>query len=283
MLRALSICLAVSLATAGPGHAQAPAAQGTLRADTLAVFDAVGMAESFAIMVEAGKRDAGALADTLFPGRDAQGWAQMVDRLYTESALRRVFESAFPEDRIAAARAQEILDFFGSETGRRVVAGELAAWRAITDPEVEAAANALYQQRLAENDPRIGQLSRLIASNDFVDLNVMGALNSNYAFLLAMSDGGAYERPVAQDMILRQVWQQEPQIREDATLWLYSFQVLAYADLSDSELEAYIAFSNSGAGQAYNSALFAGFDAVYTQMSTRLGTAAAQFMTGEPL
>lgn len=283
MLRALSICLAVSIATTGPGHAQAPVAQSTLRADTLAVFEAVGMAESFAIMVEAGKRDAGALADALFPGRDGQSWAQMVNRLYTEATLRRVFESAFPEGRMTEVRAQEILDFFGSETGRRVVAGELAAWRAITDPEVEAAANALYQQRLAEDDPRIGQLSRLIASNDFVDLNVMGALNSNFAFLMAMSDAGAYEGPVAQDMILRQVWQQEPQIREDATLWLYSFQLMAYTDLSEAELEAYIAFSNSEAGQVYNSALFAGFDAVYTEMSTRLGTAAAQFMTGEPL
>lgn len=284
MFRALSFCLAIGLgAVAAPVHAQAPVAQTSLRADTLALFDAVGMEESFAIMVDTGRRDAGALADSLFPRRDGQGWAQMVDRLYTPTALRRTFVDAFPEDRMSVARAREILDFFTSDIGQRVVEGELTAWRAITDPEVEAAAIALYEQRQADGDPRIDLLSRMIASNDFVDLNVMAALNSNYAFLLAMSDGGAYERPIAQDTILRRVWQEEPRIREEATRWLYAFQLMAYDNLTDAELEAYIAFSESGAGQAYNSALFAGFDAVYTEMSGRLGIAAAQFMTGEPL
>lgn len=284
MFRALSICLAVAFgAVGGPALAQAPAAQASLRDDTLALLDAVGMEESFGIMVEAGRRDAGAMAETLFPARGGQGWTRLVERLYTPTVLRRTFVRAFPEDRLPAARARDILDFFTSETGQRVVAGELTAWRAITDPEVEARAITLFEERRAAGDPRIDLLTRLIASNDFVDLNVMAALNSNYAFLSAMSEGGAYERPIPQETILSRVWQQEPRIRAEATRWLYAFQLMAYADLSDAELEAYIAFSDSEAGRAYNSALFSGFDAVYTEMSTRLGTAAAQFMTGEPL
>ena len=239
--------------------------------------------ESFAIMVEAGLRDAGALEETLFPGRGGEGWSRLVEQLYTPDAIRAVFEQAFPQERMQAERAEEILAFFTSETGQRVVEGELAAWRAITDPEVEAAANEFYFQRLAAGDSRLDLLTRLIESNDFVDLNVMAALNSNYAFLLAMSDGGAYEQQIAQDMILSQVWQQEPRIREDTTLWLYSFPLMAYNDLSDAEMEAYIAFSESEAGQVYNSALFAGFDAVFREMSYLLGSAAANYMTGEPL
>ena len=279
MLRA--ICLSFSLVF-GAGAALAQGAV-ELRADTLAMLDAVGMEQSFEIMVQAGTRDGRGLEDDLFPGRGGGSWSSVVDRIYTPDALRAVFHSGFPEDRLSEDRAGEILAFFSSDLGQRIVAGELAAWAAITDQAVEDAANEVYFQHLANADPRLDLLNRFTEVNGFVDFNVMGALNANFAFLRGMSDGGAYERPVPQDMILTQVWQSEPEIREDTVLWLYSFQLLAYADLTNAELEAYIAFSETEAGQLYNSTVFAGYDAVFSEMSYRLGNAAAIFMTGEPL
>ncbi|WP_127558448.1 DUF2059 domain-containing protein [Nioella ostreopsis] len=278
MLRA--ICLSVSLVVgAGPALAQSPVA---LRETTLAMLDAIGMEQSINIMVQAGVRDGRGLEDDLFPGRGGAAWGNVVDRLYAHDTLRGFFYEGFPEDRLSEDRAAEITAFFSSDLGERIVEGELTAWEAITDQAVEDAANEVYFQQLAEANPRLELLERFTEVNGFVDFNVMGALNANFAFLRGMSDGGAYERPIPEDMILTQVWQGEPEIREDTILWLYSFQLMAYADLSDEELEAYIAFSESDAGQLYNSTVFAGYDAVFSEMSYRLGNAAAVFMTGEP-
>jgi hypothetical protein len=278
MLRA--ICLSVSLVIgAGPALAQSAP---PLREDTLAMLDAIGMEQSINIMVQAGVRDGRGLEDDLFPGRGGAAWGSVVDRLYAPDTLRAYFYEGFPEDRLAEDRAAEITAFFSSELGERIVEGELTAWEAITDQAVEDAANEVYFQHLAEANPRLELLDRFTEVNGFVDFNVMGALNANFAFLRGMSDGGAYERPIPEDMILTQVWQSEPDIREDTILWLYSFQLMAYADLTDEELEAYIAFSESEAGQLYNSIVFAGYDAVFSEMSYRLGNAAALFMTGEP-
>ncbi|WP_420398177.1 hypothetical protein [Nioella sp.] len=278
MLRA--ICLSVSLVIgAGPALAQSAP---PLREDTLAMLDAIGMEQSINIMVQAGVRDGRGLEDDLFPGRGGAAWGSVVDRLYAPDTLRAYFYEGFPEDRLAQDRAAEITAFFSSDLGERIVEGELTAWEAITDQAVEDAANEVYFQHLAEANPRLELLERFTEVNGFVDFNVMGALNANFAFLRGMSDGGAYERPIPEDMILSQVWQSEPDIREDTVLWLYSFQLMAYADLSDEELEAYIAFSESDAGQLYNSTVFAGYDAVFSEMSYRLGNAAALFMTGEP-
>ncbi|MGI3184089.1 DUF2059 domain-containing protein [Nioella aestuarii] len=278
MLRA--ICLSVSLVIgAGPLLAQTSVA---LREDTLAMLDAIGLEQSIGIMVQAGTRDGRGLEEDLFPGRGGAAWGHIVDGLYAHDSLRAAFYEGFPEDRLTEERAEEILAFFSSELGERIVEGELTAWEAITDQAVEDAANEVYFQYLADADPRLDLLERFTEVNDFVDFNVMGALNANFSFLRGMSDGGAYERPIPEDMILTQVWQSEPEIREDTILWLYSFQLMAYAELSDEELEAYIAFSESDAGQLYNSTIFAGYEAVFSEMSYRLGNAAAIFMTGEP-
>ena len=279
MLRA--ICLSMSiLVWAAAAHAQGAV---SLREETLTLFEAIGLEESFDIMAEAGARDGRGLEETLFPGRGGAAWGGVIDRLYTIDALRAAFTGGFPEHRLESGQAEEITAFFASDLGQRIVEGELTAWRAITDPGVEEAANEIYFQHLSDADPRLELLERFTEANDFVDFNVMGALNASFAFLRGMSDGGAYEQEIPEDLILSQVWQGEPEIREDTVLWLYSFQLMAYSDLSDDEMEAYIAFSESPAGQLYNATLFAGYDAVFTEMSYRLGNAAAVFMTGEPL
>jgi hypothetical protein len=70
---------------------------------------------------------------------------------------------------------------------------------------------------------------------------------------------------------LSEVWGQEPELRRDTIEWLYSFQLSAYSGLSDADIEAYTAFSETEAGAALNAALFAAFDTVFNQLSFRAG------------
>ena len=248
-----------------------------------ALFEAVGMDENFEILAEIGLADAIGLEETMFPGRGGDAWRAVLTGFYQSGPLQATFTGAFPADRLSEEAMAQVTLFYSTDLGQRIVAGELTAWRAISDDATEEAANAAYFQYLEENDPRLGLLSQFIEVNGFVDLNVSGALNSNYAFYRGLSDSGAYDQALPPAVMLNEVWGQEPEIRRETVLWLYSFQLMAYEGLSDAEMETYIAFSETPAAQTYNAALFAGFDAVFETMSYRLGSAAALFMTGERL
>ena len=53
--------------------------------------------------------------------------------------------------------------------------------------------------------------------------------------------------------------------------------------LSKAELDAYIAYSESPAGQQLNAALFAAFDGVFTPVSKALGLAVARELQGQDI
>jgi len=248
-----------------------------------ALFESVGMDENFEILAEIGMADAIGLEDNLFPGRGGDAWRAVLTGFYQSGPLQDIFSQAFPSDRLSPEDVAQVTLFYSTDLGQRIVSGELTAWRAISDEATEEAANAAYFQLLEDNGARADLLSRFIEINGFIDLNVQGALNSNYAFYRGLSDAGAYEQALPPAMMLNEVWGQEPEIRRETVLWLNSFQLMAYEGLSDAEMETYIAFSDTPAARAYNAALFAGFDAVFETMSYRLGSAAARFMTAERL
>jgi len=206
----------------------------------------------------------------------------MVERIYDRTAMEEAVRGR-AEPALSEAEVEELTAFFTSETGRKIVSLEISARRALLDEAVEQMSEESYAAALEEGDPRLDLLEEFVEANDLVERNVVGALNSNYAFYAGLADGGAFDFDLTEEQILRDVWGQEPEIRTDTTEWLYSYLFLAYRPLSDDELEAYIALSASDAGQALNGALFEGFDAMFNGISAALGMAAAQFMGGQEL
>ncbi len=247
-----------------------------------ALLTAVGIEDVLDIMREEGISYATELAGDLFPGRGGAQWSAMVERIYDREAMEEAVRSR-AEPALSEAEVAELTAFFTSETGRRIVSLEISARRALLDEAVEEMSEESYAAALEEGDPRLDLLEAFVEANDLVERNVVGALNSNYAFYAGLADGGAFDFELTEDQILRDVWGQEPDIRTDTTEWLYSYLYLAYRPLSDDELEAYIALSSSDAGQALNGALFEGFDAMFNGISAALGLAAAQFMGGQEL
>ena len=81
--------------------------------------------------------------------------------------------------------------------------------------------------------------------------------------------------------MLRQVYQQEPEIRADMEDWTMNFSVLAYGLLSTEEMQSYLDMSRTSEGQTLNAALFAGFDRVFEMHSFELGRAMSEFMAGD--
>ena len=114
-----------------------------------------------------------------------------------------------------------------------------------------------------------------------IERNVTTAMNSNYQFLRGLSEGGGLN--MSEEEILSDVVGEIEVIRADTTAWLYGYLLMAYSPLTDAELQTYIDYGQTPAGQAMNRALFDGFGTAYQDISYALGRAVALNMLAEEL
>ncbi len=219
----------------------------------------------------------------MFPGQGGAGWKATVAVIYDAPTMKARFDAAFVEALAGSPQVDAIAAFFASDLGQRALVLEIEARRALLDPAAEVAAKAAFAQMQASGDDRVAALEGFVAANDLIEANVMGGLNSNLAFYRGLAEVGALQDAMPEDQMLADVWAQEPAIRDETTDWLFPYLALAYKPLSDADLAAYQAFSETPAGQAINHALFAAFDAVFGTVSRDLGRAAAQQMQGQEL
>jgi hypothetical protein len=219
----------------------------------------------------------------MFPAGGGAEWDAAVSRIYDVARLRTGFAAALGQALGSDPEAiAEITRFFASDLGQRILNLEIEARRAFLDTASEEAAQVAADDAAAARDPRVGQLRRMIEAADLLEMNVAGALSGNLAFMTGMASTGAYGA-VPDDQILSDVWGQEDQIRADTSTWLYSYLGLAYHPLTEAEMESYIAFWESPAGQKLNAALFAAFDTVFREVSLELGKAAGTAMQGRDI
>lgn len=269
MFSRLAACgLAVTLAL--PVHAD-PAEE---------LLDALKIGEIVELMRVEGQGYAEGMAKDLLPTGGTAAWQQAVDRLYTPEAMEEVVRAGFLKS-FGDTDAAPLLAYFGSDAGQEVVTLEIEARRAMVDPDVEAAAREAWRERAGSGDARLDQLDHFVEANDLLETNVVGALNASFQFYLGLVDGGGLE--MTETEIVEEVWMQEEATRVDTLEWLYGYLLLAYRPLSDAELDAYIDISATPEGKAMNRALFAGFNAMYNEISYGLGLAAAHEMLAQDL
>jgi hypothetical protein len=278
----LGLVLGIGLHAPEPATAQTAPLDAASTVDVAPLFEALGLPEMIEIMREEGLDYGRTIATDLFTGRSGADWTATVGEIYDAGRMRAAVEAAMTSA-LADADLEPILDFFTSDTGRNIIGLEVSARRALLDDAVEEASKAAAAIAQADATPRFQQVDRFVTINDLVETNVVGALNSNYAFYVGLGDGGAFPQAMAEDQILADVWAQEGEIRQNTTEWVYSFLMMAYQPLSDEDMEAYIAFSETEAGQTLNRTMFAAFDEVFTDISLALGLAASRYMVGQEL
>jgi hypothetical protein len=235
----------------------------------------------FEVLREEGLANGADLAADMLGGRGGPGWDRAVAAIYDMPILRARFNQVLRASLDAEPEARAaIVEFFASDLGRRILGLEIEARRAFLDTAAEEAARVAADRRRMERDPRAGQIDRFIAAGDLLEMNVAGALTGNLAFMSGMNETGINGVILPQEELMAQVWDQEEQIRTDTESWLHAYLGLAYAPLSDAELDAYIAFWETPAGQRLNAALFSAFEAAFGDVSRGLGRAAGQAMLG---
>lgn len=244
------------------------------------LMDALQVESMLGIMRTEGLSYGEELASDMLPGGSSAPWRDSLSQIYDADRMRDVVRSGFAET-FDGTDPDPLIAFFSSDLGQRVVQLELAAREAMVDDAVEEAAREAYQDLKGDEGPRLDQLRRFVEVNDLLEANVTGALNASFKFYSGLVDGGGLR--MSEGDILSDVWSQEEDTRMDTREWLYAYLLLAYEPLEDEELEAYIALSETSQGRALNRALFAGFNAMYDEISYALGLAAAQQMKQQEL
>ena len=251
-------------------------------ADAGRLFDAIGMPRIIEVMREEGLDYGETIRADLLAGQGGAGWSATVSAIYDARAMDERMREDFA-DRLEGVDLTPLLEFFESERGKLIVEAEVAARRAFLDDGVEEAAGAAVADLRADDPERYGRLEAFVAANDLVESNVMGAMNSNYAFYQGLMAGEAFEDTLTEEQVLADIWSQEDSIRSETELWVFSFLGLAYAGLGDADIDAYVALSRTEAGRALNRALFGSFNEMFTDVSRRLGEGAAQILVGQDI
>lgn len=247
-----------------------------------ALLDAVGIQRMLELMREEGLVYGTELAEDFLGGNGGRSWDAAVQDVYDLDRMRLRLKEGF-EDSMDEDLLDPVEAFYTSETGTEIVSLELAAREAFLDKTLEDATKARIPELEAEHPETYAQVTEFIEVNDLVEQNVVGALNSNYAFYMGLIDGGGFPGDLSETAILADVWGQEPEIRASTTEWLYAFLLTAYLPLETEAMEDYLEMSRSEAGQAFTRALFAGFDEMFIEISRNLGAAASRFMASEEL
>lgn len=247
-------------------------AQPATKADVDTLFDALGLPEMIAIMREEGLAYGDTLAADMLPGGPTPDWASTVSGIYDLDAMTGAISTSFTTA-LTGEEIGPILDFFTSDVGQKIITLEIDARRAMLDEAVEEAAKEQAALAAMDETPRYLQVQAFIAANDLIENNVVGALNSSYAFYMGLIDGGAMPPGVTPDTALQDVWSQEAEIRQSTEEWAYSFFLLAHDPLTDDELDQYIAFSESEPGNLLTDALFTAFNGTFDGISRDLGLA----------
>ena len=220
----------------------------------------------------------------MFPGRGGAEWTGIVGAIYDPAVMRGRFEARLAAELNGDAETvAQAMAFFGSAQGQRILGLEIGARRALTDDAAEEAAKVTVEDMIAKSDPRMDVLRTFAETNELIEMNVTGALNANLAFYQGLDEGGAFGGEMTEEQMLNDVWGQEAEVRGQTEEWLFSFLALAYAPLSEADMAAYQAYSETPGGRRMNRALFAAFEAVFTPISHDLGVAAARRMQGEDI
>jgi hypothetical protein len=269
-------------------YAVAPAAAQPAPADLRALGDVLQMDKTLAIMQREASQNAQEIAPDLFGGAAPAQWGAAITALFDPATARAEFDKglALGAANLSGAHLAEVMAFFQSPLGQRIVSLEVTTREALLDDTIEAAAQDVWADMQANPLPaqtqRAGLLQDIVTANDLIETNIAAALNGNFAFYQGLIDAGAVGGISADDM-LADVWAAEPQVRADMQDWLFPFLAMAYAPLSDEDLQSYITFSQTAAGRALNGALFAAFDALGAVQSRGMGLAAGRLMAGQDI
>jgi Uncharacterized protein conserved in bacteria (DUF2059) len=276
--------LVAALAFAPPSFAETSAEPPVAAVSIAELGKVLQLDALFQVLREEGLAHGDTLQADMFPMGGGAAWKATVAGFYDLPLIRarfnQVLRAKLAQD---PATLQAIIAFYDSELGQRVVGLEIEARRAFLDIAAEEAARVAAEDAASAKDPKVALIRRMIEAGDLLEMNVAGSMTGTLAFMSGMADSGAYGANIPEEQVISDAWGQEDATRADLSTWLYAFLGLAYAPLTEAELQSYVEFWESPAGQRLNTALFAAFDEAFRTVSYDLGHAAGTAMLGRDI
>lgn len=262
-----------------------PALSQGIEAQVQRLDDLTLLAQTLDIVALEGVAQGKELGKGLLGSPNDPSWSQALARVYDISRMRQLYDAALAEALVAdPVLVYEVATFLTSPLGKRALELEVEARRTVIDEAAEAAAGEFFAVIKIEDAERLALFERLVVAADMIDSNVMSGLNGNFAFLKAMAKADpAQAGKIDEQTLLALVWENEPKIREDVIDFLYPVMALAYAPLSDEELDTYVGFIESPEGRRLTRALTLAFEAVLLDLSRELGAEAGRAISGQVL
>lgn len=178
------------------------------------------------------------------------------------------------ETSLTNADAKAALAWLDSPLATKITAMEEAA----STPE----ALADMQKAIAnqpDNSIRVAKLKRLDQATKVTELSADMMMNAQIAVLTAMTAGlPPAQRPSVKD-IKKQMDAHRAQIRTPLAEQTLASFLYTYRDLTDAEIDRYIAFAESRSGRKYHAALIGGMNDAMLQASTKMGAALSPLLT----
>lgn len=216
------------------------------------------------------------VGDAMLPDGGGAAWRGILERLYDPSLMQVRVRSAM-EKSFGSADIAELITFYQSERGQRIVEAELAGRRYLLLEGAQEAAEAAC----LEPTERAEALLEFAQVNDLLERNVAGTLNSDLAFYRGLIAGGVFE--MNEEEVLAEIQARVPEIRVSLEAWISAYLCVALGDLPEGDLVAYTAFSKTDEGIAFNRAIFEGYGALTEDLSYAIGLGVSVQMFGEDL
>ena len=291
MLRIQKLCiLIIPLLLALPiiAHAQTDDNSTITRLDTdspeaFEFFEAVGIYDFLRIVADESVSGADQIRLEFFPDLAPEIWESELRQLFDLQRLVTGFEANWNADILGPDARAEILAFYQSEMGQNVVMAEIAARAGMSDPDIAEAAQAAVALAARDNDPRLDRFAAFSAEQGLVDRNVSAMMNAQLLFLTGLSDGGALQPPMPEDVLLTFIAEQRDELQAQAEAWLAAYHLMAYGALSEGAFDAFAAFNRTVEGRALGTAVFGAFDTTFEALQYELGLLAARYAAGDDI
>ncbi|MFK7870828.1 MAG: DUF2059 domain-containing protein [Roseobacter sp.] len=245
-----------------------------------ALTDALEMDTVVGIMRDEGLSYAQELNDDMLAGQGGAFWTAQVTSIYNAQRMSETVLSAL-DQYLSPDDIDEAIRFFTTAHGAQIISLENASRIAMQDALVEETAKQNCVTPASEDAAHLALIDQFTNVNDLIERNVSGAMSSTLQFYAGLAQGNSFA--LSEEDTLKEVYSQEAEIREDTVTWLCGYLLLAYRPLSLEALQAYVAFYETDAGKALNSALFEGYEQMYRDISYALGQAVALNVVGDDI
>lgn len=243
------------------------------------LLQAMHLSEFLVILSDEGQAQGQSINETMLDGSGGSYFEAQINRLYDPDRMHAQMSNAV-ERNMTEAQIEQASIFFESDLGQTIVSLENSARRALSDDAIEDMARTMYEQADRE-DAFFRLVDEYVQVNDLIEQNVRGTISADFSFYRGLATGQGARAD--EEAWLAELLSQREETKKETTEWMYSFLLMAYQPLSESQMRENIAFSRTETGRALNKALFDGFDQMINGISFQLGEAVAQAMQASDL